>query len=421
MPRRPRRWDGLLLLAASLTPAAGCTLFRDQRHTYRLNQPLPVTDVAFRRSLGTFGTAMTEGNRVDLLNNGDEFYPAMLQAIAEARMSINLESYIYKADRTGERFGRALSDAARRGVEVRLLVDGKSALPPYFLDRLRRAGVHARIYHPIRPWTITKVTRRTHRKILVVDGAVCFTGGAGIADEWLGNARNSHEWREVQVRAAGPVAAQMQAIFSEDWTYTTGEIVAGEKFYPPIPPAGDMQAQAIKVSRGDPSSMAKMLYYMAIQSAAHAIHIQNAYFLPDSQMRGMLIQAAGRGVDVRVMVPGRNSDVQLVRLASRFHYGTLLAAGVRIYEYNGTMLHSKTAVIDGVFSTVGSINFDALSMKQNAEDNLVVYDHGFAAQLEATFTKDLERCREVTYRGWSRRGFEQWFADVLSWFWEPLY
>jgi cardiolipin synthase len=421
MSRKRRGWGGPLLLAAALAPASGCTLLRDQRDIYHFAHPLAVTDVAFRRSLGTFGTAMTEGNAVQILNNGDEIFPAMLQAIHDARMSVDLETYIYKADRAGELFGRALTDAARRGVEVRLLVDGKSALPSLFVERLRRAGVNVRIYNPIRPWTITKITRRTHRKILVVDGAVCFTGGAGIADEWLGNARNPREWREVQVRAAGPVAAQMQAIFSEDWTYTTGEILAGDRFYPPVPRAGDLQAQAIKVARGDPSSMAKMLYFMAVQSAAASIHIQNAYFLPDRQMRQMLIQAARRGVDVRIMVPGRNSDVQLVRMASRFHYGTLLAAGVKIYEYNGTMLHSKTAIIDGVFSTIGSINFDALSMKQNAEENLVVYDHDFGARLEATFIKDLERCREVTYRGWSRRGFEQWLADLLSWFWEPLY
>jgi cardiolipin synthase len=421
MSRKRRRWGGPLLLAAAVASASGCTLLRDQRDVYHFAHPLPVTDVAFRRSLGTFGTAMTEGNAVELLNNGDEFYPAMLQAIRDARTSVDLETYIFKADRAGELFGRALIDAVRRGVEVRLLVDGKGALPPFFLDRLRRAGVKARIFHPIRPWTITKITRRSHRKILVVDGTVCFTGGAGIADEWLGNARNPQEWRDVQVRAAGPVAAQMQAIFSEDWTYTTGEILAGDKFYPPVPRAGTMQAQAIKVSRGDASSMSKMLYFMAIQSAAASIHIQNAYFLPDRQMRQVLIQAARRGVDVRIMVPGGNSDVPPVRMASRFHYGNLLAAGVKIYEYNGTMLHSKTAVVDGVFSTIGSINFDALSMKQNAEESLAVYDRDFGARLEATFAKDLERCREVTYRGWIRRGFEQWLADLVSWFWEPLY
>jgi cardiolipin synthase len=415
------RLSPVLLLLAALVPTSGCSLLRDKRDVYHLNDPLPVADAAFRRSLDTFGTAMTEGNRVELLNNGDEIFPAMLRAIRDAKASIDLESYIFKADRTGQVFGEALIDAARRGVEARVLVDGKGGLSRALLDRMRQAGVDARVYHPIRLWTLIRIGQRTHRKILVVDGAVCFTGGAGIADEWLGNARNPREWREVQVRAAGPVAAQMQAIFSEDWTYTTGEILAGEKFYPALHAAGDMPAQAIKVSRGDVSSLAKMLYYMAVQSAAVSIHIQNAYFLPDEQMRAALIQAARRGVDVRVMVPGRHSNVPPVRMASRHHYGELLLGGVKIYEYEGTMLHQKTAVVDGVFSTIGSINFDALSMKENAEESLAVYDRGFGARLEATFAADLARCREVTYRGWSQRGLEQKTVDLLSWFWEPLY
>jgi cardiolipin synthase len=410
-----------LLLLAALVLTSGCSLLRDQRDVYHFNHPLAVSDVSFPRSLDTFGTAMTEGNRVALLNNGDEIFPAMLRAIRDARASVDLESYIFKADRTGQLFGEALMDAARRGVEVRVLVDGKGGLSRWLLDRMRQAGVDARVYHPIRLWSLVKIGRRTHRKILVVDGAVCFTGGAGIADEWLGNARNPREWREVQVQAAGPVAAQMQAIFSEDWTYTTGEILAGDKFYPLIRPAGEVLAQAIKVSRGDASSFAKMLYYMAIQSAETSIHIQNAYFLPDAQIRAALIHAARRGVDVRVMVPGRHSNVPPVRMASRHHYGELLLGGVKIYEYNGTMLHNKTAVVDGIFSTIGSINFDALSMKENAEESLAVYDRGFGARLEATFAADLARCREVTYRSWSKRGLEQKTVDLLSWFWEPLY
>jgi cardiolipin synthase len=416
-----RRLYLCLSLLAALLLSSGCSLLHDKRDLYHFNDPFPVSDPAFRRSLDTFGNAMTEGNRVELLNNGDEFFPAMLRAIREAKASVSLESYIFKTDRTGQLFGDALMDAARRGVEVRVLVDGKGGLSRSLLDRMRQGGVDARIYHPIALWTLARIGQRTHRKILVVDGAVCFTGGAGIADEWLGNARNASEWREVQVEAAGPVAAQMQAIFAEDWTYTTGEILAGDKFYPPIRPAGDVQAQAIKVSRGDVSSLAKMLYYMAVQSAAASIHIQNAYFLPDTQMRAALIQAARRGVDVRIMVPGRQSNVPPVRMASRHQYGELLLGGVKIYEYNGTMLHNKTAVVDGIFSTVGSINFDALSMKENAEESLAIYDRGFGARLEATFAADRARCREVTYRSWSKRGLEQKTVDLLSWFWEPLY
>jgi cardiolipin synthase A/B len=424
--RRPSR-SGLhgialaLLLPATLLAASGCTLLRDQRQVYHLNHPYPVTDPAFARSLETLGTALTEGNRIEVLNNGDEIFPAMLQAIRDAKASIDLESYIFKDDATGQTFGEALMDAARRGVEVRLLVDGYGGLHGPYLQRLRQAGVDARIYNPIRPWTLRKLGHRTHRKILVVDGAICFTGGAGIADEWRGNARNPKEWREVQVRAAGPVAAQMQAVFSEDWTYTSGEVLAGDKVFPKVAPAGDTLAQAVKSSRGDLSSLAKMLYYVAIQSAQKSIHIQNPYFLPDVQTRKALIDAARRGVDVKVMVPGRHIDFPLVRMASSRHYGELLLGGVKIYEYTRTMLHSKTVVVDGLFSIVGSINIDTLSMRQNAEESLTLYDRDFGARLEAVFAADMEHCSEVTYQAWNGRELHDKLADLLSWFFTPFY
>jgi len=223
------------------------------------------------------------------------------------------------------------------------------------------------------------------------------------------------------VRATGPVSAQMQAIFSENWTYTTGEILAGDKFYPRIAPAGDLQAQAVKVSRGDSSSLAEMLFILVIQSARKSIHIQNAYFVHDAQIREALVQAAKRGVDVRVMVPGRHIDMPLVRMASRLHYGELLTGGVRIFEYNRTMMHNKDAVIDGLFSTIGSINFDQRSLRENAEESLSFYDRDFAARLEATFAEDEKSCREVTYKSWRRRGLEQRLDELISGFFQPLY
>jgi len=410
-------------LAAVLALTSGCTMVSpDKRSVYELDHPFAVADDAFRRSLDTFGTMMVEGNRAEILNNGDEIIPAMTGAIQGAKASVNLESFIFKNDRAGEIFAAALMDAARRGIEVRVLVDGTgSSLSGPLLDRMRKAGVKAYVYHPIRLWSIYKIGRRTHRKILVVDGTVSFTGGFCIADSWLGNARNPKEWRDVMVRATGPVSAQMQAIFSEDWTYTTGEILAGDKFYPRIAPAGGVLAQAIKVTRGDSSSLAKMLYFVAIQSAEKSIYIQNAYFVPDRQIRQALIQAAKRGVDVRIMVPGRHIDMPIVRMASRLHYGELLAAGVRIFEYNHTMMHNKNAVVDGIFSTVGSINFDARSLRQNAEDSLAFYDRDFAARLEATFAADEKTCREVTYESWKRRGVEQRLAELVSVVFQPIY
>ncbi|MES1240885.1 MAG: cardiolipin synthase [Acidobacteriota bacterium] len=411
------------LLAALLALSSACTMVRfDKRSVYRYDHPYSVEDDAFRRSLSAFGFAMVEGNRAEILNNGDEIFPAMAEAIRGARTSVNLEAYIYKDDKAGRIVTDALMEAARRGVEVRVLVDGTgSKFSGGMLERLRKAGVKAAMFRPIRLWTLHKIARRTHRKILVVDGTVSFTGGFCIADQWLGDARNPKEWRDMMVRATGPVSAQMQAIFSEDWTFTTGEILAGDRFYPRIETAGGISAQAIKIAHGDSSSLAAMLYYVSIQSARKSIHIQNAYFVPTRQIRQALIDAAKRGVDVRIMVPGRHMDEPLVRMASRLHYGELLRAGVRIFEYSRTMMHNKDSVIDGVFSTIGSINFDARSLHENAEESLTFYDREFGARLEAVFAEDEKQCREITYERWKRRGLEQRLAEIVSSAFEPLY
>lgn len=417
------RLSAACALAALLVPLSGCTLLRlDKRTAYKYDHPLAVEDSAFPRSLSAFGHEMVGGNRAEILNNGDAIFPAMTGAIREARATVHLESYIFKDDKAGAIIAEALMDAARRGVEVRVLVDGTgSKFSGPLLDRMRKAGVDARVFHPIRLWSLYKIGRRTHRKILVVDGTISFTGGFCIADQWMGNAGSPQEWRDMMVRATGPVSAQMQAIFSEDWTYTTGEILAGDKFYPPNPPAGEVMAQAIKMSRGDSSSLASMLYFLAIESARTSIHIQNAYFVPTRQIREALIRAARRGVDVRIMVPGRHMDQPLVRTASRLHYGELLTAGVRIFEYSRTMMHNKDAVIDGVFSTIGSINFDARSTRENAEASLAFYDRDFGARLEAVFAEDERDSREITYERWKKRGVEQRLAELVSNLFKPLY
>jgi cardiolipin synthase len=411
----------LVTAALVLALAAGCTSTATKRRIYHFNHPLPPAELAFRRSLDTFGNVMVKGNRAELLENGDQIFPAMIKAIEGAKQTVNLESYIFSDDRAGAMVTNALVDAARRGVEVRVLVDGTGGHPGALADQMKKAGVDLRVYHHVRPWSVLRIGQRTHRKILVVDGSVCFTGGLGIEDRWLGNARNPNEWRDTQVEVWGPVTAQMQAIFGENWTYTTGEILAGDKFYPPIEPAGNLEAQAVKVSRGDASSVAKMLYYVAIQSAVKTVHIQNAYFLPDPQIREALVKAVQRGVDVRVMVPGKHIDVPLVRMASRHHYGELLAGGVKIYEYLPTMMHSKTAVFDGIFAIIGSINFDTRSMEKNAEESIIFYDRGFAARVDAMFEEDMKRCREIDYGRWQRRDIGDRLAEVLSGLWTPFY
>ncbi|HEY3569824.1 MAG TPA: cardiolipin synthase [Thermoanaerobaculia bacterium] len=413
------------LLALGLAVALlsqGCTLIALKRTVYQFDHPFAVKDPAFRRSLDTFGNTMVGGNTAQILNNGDAIIGSMAEAIRQAKATVNLESYIFKNDKAGEMFAQPLIEAARRGVEVRVLVDGTgSSHSGPILDRMRQAGAKVYVFHPIGLWSLYNIGWRTHRKILVVDGAISFTGGFCIADNWLGDARNPKEWRDTMVRVTGPVSAQMQAIFSQDWTYTTGEILAGDKFYPRLERTGDVEAQGIKVSRGDSSSQAEIFYIVAIQSAEKSIHIQNAYFVPDARIREALIQAARRGVDVRIMVPGRHIDMPLVRMASRWHYGELLQAGVHILEYNRTMMHQKNAVIDGLFSTVGSINFDGRSLRANEEDSIAFYDRGFAAEMEATFADDEKHCREITFRNWKKRGVEQRLAEMVSVFFQPLY
>jgi cardiolipin synthase len=421
-----RRLFFVIAVGASGWMSSGCTLINnvvgsEKRDVYKFDHPFTVEDSSFRRSMDTLGSAMVGGNSAELYRNGDEIFPAMTKDIREAKLSVDLESYIFQPDSAGRQFADAMIDAAKRGVQVRLLIDAWGSKLKDLEPELKAAGVRVRKYHPLRLFSIYKVGRRTHRKILVVDGKIAWTGGLGIEERWLGNARNTKEWRDTQVRVVGPVAAQMQSIFSEDWTYTTGEILAGDAFYPRLDPAGTIQAQAIKASRGDSSSLAKMLYYVAIKSATKSIRIQNAYFLPDKQVRNALVEAVQRGVRVEIMVPGRHIDLPMVRFASWIHYGDLLSGGVKIYEYRKTMMHNKTMVVDGLYSTIGSINFDSRSMNRNAEESLAFYDRPFAQKMEAMFDEDRKHCAEVTYREWKKRGLAQRLAELVFWIWEPYY
>ena len=416
----------LLLAAAALGGDSACTVINDirgseKRDVYKFDHPFTADSAAFRRSTEALGSPMLEGNEARLLENGDQIFPAMIKDIREAKKSVNLESYIFQPDEAGQQFADAMMDAARRGVRVRLLIDAWGGKLKELAKTLEAAGVKVRKYRPLRLFSIYKVGNRTHRKILLVDGRIAYTGGLGIDKRWLGNARNQNEWRDTQVRVEGPVAAQMQAIFAEDWTYTTGEILAGDDFYPEIPKVGSTRAQAIRASRADSSSLSKMLYFVAIQSAQKSLHIANAYFLPDKQVRDALVQAVQRGVDVQVMVPGSHIDMPMVRFASWGHYGELLRGGVRIFEYTPTMLHNKTIVVDGIYSTIGSINFDSRSMNRNAEEAFAFFDRDFARKMEEMFERDKKKCREITFQEWDHRGLHRRMTETIFWIWEPYY
>jgi len=413
-------------LASAALTQSGCVIINsmvpsDQRDHYKFSPGFSVEDPQFRRALDSVGSVMVGGNSAVLLENGDGVFPAMVKDIREAKVSVSFETYIFKPDKAGRLFADAMIEAARNGVQVRLLIDGHGGSFGDLQEELEAAGVNCKVYRPVQLYTLYKVSRRSHRKLLIVDGKIGYTGGFGIDERWLGNAADKTEWHDSAVRVTGPVVTQMQSIFSENWTYTTGEILAGDTFYPIPETTGSMQSQAIKASKGDSSSLPKMLYYMAIQAARKSIHIQNAYFLPDEQIRTALVVAAQRGVDVKVMVPGTHIDIPMVRLASRFHYGPMLKGGVRIYEYQPTMMHSKTLVVDGMFSTIGSINFDVRSMSKNAEESLSFYDRSFAETMEAMFQRDLKLCEEMTYEAWKDRGVAARFTEWISWLWEPLY
>jgi cardiolipin synthase len=419
--RAPRKLAAFALLLA-LIPLSGCSyLFGDKRTSYDYKPDYGVDSAEFRRSLDVLGTEMVPHNRATLLQNGDQFFPAMLDAIRSAQASVNMEMFIFDDGEVAGQFARALADKAREGVEVRLLIDGYGSNLGDLEGPMKAAGVKVRVYKPLRIYTIYKIGNRTHRKILTVDGKVGFTGGVGIDDRWKGDARNPDEWRETMVKVEGPVVAQLQSIFMEDWVHTTGEVLHGAKQFPPLPPAGEVLAQAIRASRSDPSSMAKLQYYMAIQAARRKIWIENAYFVPDRQIRRGLVAAVARGVDVRVLVPGRHIDVPIVRMASRFHYGELLDGGVKIYEYRPTMMHNKVMVVDGIWSTIGSINFVNRSMKKNAEANVAIYDRAFAELVETTIEADLAKSEEFTKQRWKKRGLLARVSETFFWLFSENY
>lgn len=373
---------------------------------YHMKHQFGTRDTAFRQTMVALtGAELTSGNRIDVLKNGNEIFPSMLRAIAAAARTINMESYIYWDGSVGREFAQALAQRARAGVEVKLILDavGSAPMSPELETFLRTNGIDIEKYHPIRWYTLTRLNHRTHRKLLIVDGRVGFTGGVGIADEWLGNADAEHHWRDTQVRVEGPAVLQMQYAFMDNWVKSRGELLTGLDYFPEMPPAGEKQVQVIKSSPSEGSSAVKLLYTISIVSAVRSIWISNAYFIPDRDTIRALEAAVRRGVDVKVIVPGRFNDVPVVRQASRFRYEYLLRRGIRLFEYQGTMMHAKTMVVDGVWSTIGSSNFDDRSFRLNDEVNVNIYDEEIGDVMEAMFEHDLGRSVEIHLRTWRKR------------------
>ena len=355
---------------------------------------------------GASGSPLLPGNTLELLNNGNAFYPPMLAAIEGARASITIEAYIFWAGDIGRAFADALAERARSGRHVKILLDaiGSSSIGPEILDVLTRGGCHVAWYNRIHWYTLGRFNNRTHRKSLIVDGRVAFTGGAGIADHWTGDARSPDEWRDIQVRLEGPAVVPLQTGFAYNWQKTTGEVVSGEAYYPALEPRGPLAVQTLLSSPETGASSVRTMYYLSIVCARESIYVASPYFVPDPVAVETLIDAKHRGVDVRIMVSGIRNDNWLARHNSVRLFGRLLAAGIDILEYNRTMLHHKTMVVDRRWVTVGTANFDNRSFAHNEESNLCVFDRGLAEEFCRVFLQDANSAEPVTLAGWARRG-----------------
>ncbi|HEY0846716.1 MAG TPA: cardiolipin synthase [Noviherbaspirillum sp.] len=376
-----------------------------------------VKDPQYLRSMGVLlGPAIAEGNRVQHLENGDEIFPAMLEAIRSAKRTITFETFIYWSGDVGRAFAEAFRERAQAGVKVHVLLDwvGSAKMDEVLLDVMRRGGVAIERYHQPHWYNLSRLNNRTHRKLLVVDGLVGFTGGVGIADQWTGNAQDEWHWRDSHFRVEGPVVAEMQAVFMDNWMKTTGQVLHSADYFPKVERAGDLSAQMFSSSPTGGSESMHLMYLLSIASAKESILLSSAYFVPDELAVEALVAAARRGVSIRIITPGAHIDTDVVRRASRARWEPLLEAGIEMYEYQLTMFHCKVMVVDGFLVSTGSTNFDNRSFRLNDEANLNVYDKAFAAQMTAVFNKDLARAKRITLAQWRKRPLSGKLIERLS-------
>ena len=369
-----------------------------------------VDDPQFLRSMGLLlGPSIVDGNVATELLNGDAIFPSMLKAIRGAKNTVLFETYIYWSGNIGDEFADALSERARNGVKVHVLLDwvGSGKIDTAVIDKMKQAGVQVEKYHPLRWYNLGRLNNRTHRKLLIVDGTVGFTGGVGIAPLWTGNAQDPDHWRDSHFRVEGPVVAQMQSVMLDNWAKTTGKVVHGVEYFPPPRPVGSQRAQVFASSPSGGSESMMMMYLLAITAAERSIDLSSAYFVPDDVTRQALVDAIRRGVRVRIITPGEHIDAETVRRASRGLWGPLLEAGAQMYEYQPTMYHCKVMIVDGLMTSVGSTNFDVRSFRLNDEANVNVYDAGFAARQTQVFEADLKQSRRVTLQAWQSRPWRE--------------
>jgi cardiolipin synthase len=385
---------------------------------YHLSRRTSIHDPGFLYTLqSTCQAALHNGNAIDVLTNGPNFYPAMLEAIRGATHSINMECYIFQPGKIADQFIAALSDRAKHGVNVTIVVDAIGSFSLYGrpLRRLRKAGCRIESYQRLRWYSLARLNNRTHRELLVVDGRIAFAGGAGIADWWAYPERQSRPWRDTMVRIEGPIVAALQGVAAENWLECCGEILTGPDFYPDLHRAGETTAFVVKSSPSDRATASRVVFQMLMEGADHHVRISTPYFLPDRALRRALMQIARRGVTVTVIVPGRDTDQRWVRYASRRMWGRLLEAGVRIFEYRGTMMHAKVMVVDGSWSVVGTTNLDNRSFEHNDEDNVAMLDRDVAERFLTDYQRDLDDSEEITLDAWRARPLWEKIAGPFLW------
>ena len=361
------------------------------------------------------------GNKIDVLLNGEQTFPAMLKAIRGARKSITYAQYLYQDGAIAYELAEAFAERCRAGLTVKLLLDshGGSKIPEDIPQLLTDAGCQlewfrrVKLFQFITPWELLNYNYRNHRRILVIDGTLGFTGGHGVAEEWTGDGRTEGKWRDTDVRVEGPIVQQLQAAFVESWRDTTGHILGGDLYFPPLKPVGKVNAQVVKSSPLGGTYESYMLLLLSISSARKSIHLSNPYFLPDERMQEALLNAVKRGVSVVVLTPGK-IDHKLVYWASRRGFEPLLLGGIQIYEYQVALMHAKTMVVDAVWAHVGTTNLDNRSFALNEEINLIAYDRAVAGELEKAFADDLKHSKKLTYEDWKARPWREKFLELFT-------
>jgi cardiolipin synthase len=367
--------------------------------------------------VGLTQSSLETGNHVQLLENGDQFFPLLLRDIAAAKESVHVESYIWWKGAICAQIANALAAKAKQGVEVRLLVDasGGHKMDKDLKKLMVDSGVHFVRFHPFSLSNLGRMNNRDHRKEAIIDGRIGYIGGYGFAEEWTGHAQDKDHWRDAGLRVEGPIVGRLQAAFAENWIEETGEIMAGEKYFPHLAAAGSTRAHLAFASPTGGVSSVQVLYYLAIKAAHHEIIIQNPYMLPDDESVAAFAEAVKRGVDVRIMVPATTStDSPVVQHASHHLFGRLLKAGVKIFEYKKTLLHQKVIIVDGVWSCIGSTNFDRRALQLNDEVSMGVLDPVLAAQLKAVFEDDMKFAEERHFDEWEHRGLWHKAEDGLA-------